>query len=138
MHFVSNSLSTARTIPASFTGSSPEANAEPTQSERHPDLAVYKTSAPSNDSSVWSLWVPEIVIEVVSADSAERDYTEKAEDYLRFGVHEYWIVDVARGVITFNRRSRGGWAKREIRRADRYTTHLLPGFELVASTLLGS
>jgi Uma2 family endonuclease len=111
---------------------------DPTQSERHPDLAVYKTPPPGDDSSIWSVWVPELVVEVVSADSAERDYVEKAEDYLRFGVLEYWIVDAGRGTITALRRSKGRWQKRELRSADRYTTHLLPGFELDAATLLPS
>jgi Uma2 family endonuclease len=111
---------------------------EPTQSERHPDIAVYKTQRPAQDSSVWSIWVPEIVVEVVSGDSAHRDYVEKAEDYLLVGVMEYWIVDAARGVITIHRRSRGRWQKSELRAADRYTTHLLPGFELVAATLLSA
>lgn len=109
---------------------------EPTQSERHPDLAVYKTPRPAKDASVWSLWVPELVVEVVSPGSEQRDYVEKAEDYLQVGVAEYWIVDVARGVITVHRRSRGRWQNQELRGGARYTTHVLPGFELVVDTLL--
>lgn len=109
---------------------------DPTQSERHPDIAVYKTLPPGEDSSVWSVWVPEIVVEVVSPDSSDRDYVEKAEDYLRFGVLEYWIVDSRRELITILRRSRGGWQRRELRRGDRHITHLLPGFELVVATVL--
>ena len=109
---------------------------EPTQSERHPDLAVYKTPPPAEDSSVWSVWVPEIVVEVVSPGSEHRDYEEKAEDYLHFGVTEYWVIDGPKGVITTHRRSRGRWQKRELKKLDRYTTHVLPGFELVAATLL--
>ena len=109
---------------------------DPTQSERHPDLAVYKTPPPAMDSSVWSLWVPELVVEVVSPDSVDRDYTEKAEDYLRFGIREYWIIDPGRGVITVLRRVSARWQKRELKKADHYTTHLLPGFELVAAKLL--
>lgn len=108
----------------------------PTESERHPDLAVYKTPAPTDDSSVWSIWVPHIVVEIVSPDSADRDYVEKAEDYLLFGVAEYWIVDASRGTITVHIRMRGRWQKRELRAADRYTTHVLPGFELVAAAVL--
>jgi Uma2 family endonuclease len=120
-----------------FSGNECKVLVEQTESERHPDLAVYKTPAPAENSSAWSTWVPEIVIEVVSADSVERDYVEKPEDYLHFGVQEYWIVDpVVREMITVLRRSRGRWQSRELRHADRYTTHVLPGFELVAATLL--
>lgn len=108
----------------------------PTESERHPDLAVYKTPPPAQDSSVWSVWIPELVIEIVSPGSDQRDYVEKAEDYLLFGVAEYWVVDASRGTIMIHRRSRGRWQKRELRAADRYTTHVLPGFELVAATVL--
>ena len=109
---------------------------EPTQSERHPDLAVYKTAPPAEDSTAWSLWVPEIVVEVVSPGSEDRDYREKAEDYFHTGVKEYWIIDGGRGTITIHRRVSGRWQKRELKKTDRYTTHLLPGFELVAATLL--
>src|SRR5687767_9904997 len=45
---------------------------QPTESERYPDLAVYKTKEPAEDSTVWSVWIPEVVIEVVSAESAAR------------------------------------------------------------------
>jgi Uma2 family endonuclease len=109
---------------------------EPTQSERHPDLALYKTARPADDSSVWSIWVPELVVEVVSPGSEHRDYVEKAEDYLHFGVREYWIIDAARRTITTHRRVSGSWQKRELKKPDRYTTYLLPGFELDVATLL--
>jgi len=41
--------------------------------ERHPDLAVYKTAPPEEDD-FWASWVPEIVIEVVSPSSRHCDY----------------------------------------------------------------
>ena len=58
------------------------------ESERHPDLAIYKTPPPEgqNDDEIWSKWVPEIVVEVVSPSSRHRDYEEKPEKYLRLGV----------------------------------------------------
>jgi Uma2 family endonuclease len=37
--------------------------------------------------------VPELLIEVVSKGSVARDYVEKKNDYEKFGVKEYWIVD---------------------------------------------
>jgi Uma2 family endonuclease len=126
----------AEVIQRILSGSECKILIEPTQSERHPDLAVYKTPPPARDSSVWSVWVPELVVEVVSPESAERDHGEKAEDYLLFGVREYWVVDHSRQTVTVNRRSRGRWQTQELRRGERYTTHVLPGFELVVDTIL--
>jgi Uma2 family endonuclease len=123
-------------VHAVFSGSECKLLIEPTQSERHPDLAVYKTPAPADDASVWSIWVPELVVEVVSPGSEQRDYVEKAEDYLHFGVREYWVVDFARRAVTVHRRSRGSWQKKELQPGARYATHVLPGFELVVDTLL--
>src|SRR5438105_4024 len=66
-------------------------------SERHPDLCIYKTSCLDHvEETVWSTWIPEIVIEVVSIGSELRDYQEKPDEYLRFGVKEYWIIDAER------------------------------------------
>lgn len=36
---------------------------------------------------------PDLIVEVVSPDSAARDYREKYLDYQAAGVREYWIVD---------------------------------------------
>src|SRR3982751_2124233 len=63
-------------------------------SERHPDRAVYKTAMPrdaADDDELWGTWVPDLVVEVVSPDSVDRDYNQKPEEYLRFGVPEYWV-----------------------------------------------
>src|SRR5258706_7047093 len=61
--------------------------AEGFESERHPDIFVYKTDPPDSDD-VWSIWVPEIAIEVVSPSSEKRDYEEKPPEYFAFGVAE--------------------------------------------------
>jgi Uma2 family endonuclease len=99
------------------------------ESERHPDLAVYKTPPHADEAGVWATWVPEIVIEVVSADSAHRDFDEKPEEYLNFGVQEYWIVDAKREEVRVLRRSGGRWAERIVRPGKVCKTRLLPGFE---------
>jgi Uma2 family endonuclease len=96
-------------------------------SERHPDLAIYKTPPPEED--IWSQWVPEIVVEVVSPSSRHRDYEEKPEEYLRFGVIEHWISDAERKELVVLRRSRGRWAERTIRPPASYRTRLLPGLD---------
>jgi Uma2 family endonuclease len=38
---------------------------------------------------------PDLVVEIISPNSAKRDRTMKKESYARFGVAEYWIVDPA-------------------------------------------
>jgi Uma2 family endonuclease len=99
------------------------------ESERHPDLAVYKTPPHSDVEDVWASWVPEIVIEVVSLGSEERDYGEKREEYLQFGVQEYWIANAERQEELVLRRAGGRWTERILRPGDTYRTRLLPGFE---------
>jgi Uma2 family endonuclease len=100
-------------------------------SERHPDLLIYKSPADEHDEdTLWATWVPEIVIEIVSPGSELRDYQEKPEEYLQFGVREYWIVDAARREMSVLRRVAGKWRRRVVRPPEKYTTRLLPGFEL--------
>jgi Uma2 family endonuclease len=97
-------------------------------SERHPDLAIYLTPPPDDeDADFWVRWVPEIVVEVVSPSSRTRDYHEKPEEYLRFGVKEYWIVDAELQTLTVLRRSRGRWAQTKVLPPEIHRTRLLPG-----------
>jgi Uma2 family endonuclease len=100
------------------------------ESERHPDLSLYLTPAPEiDDETLWTVWIPEIVIEVVSASSRQRDYDEKPEEYLAIGVKEYWIVDPDKQVMVVMRRSRGRWVETTVKSPEVYRSHLLPGFE---------
>jgi hypothetical protein len=102
---------------------------EPFDSERHPDLSVYR-DAPPNDDDVWSSWIPMIVGEVVSPSSRDADYRLKPDEYLKFGVHEYWIVDEAEQQLTVLRRIGGQWAESIVKPPAVHRTHLLPGLEL--------
>ena len=102
----------------------------PLQSVRHPDIAVYKTAPPSEGNEVWGLWVPELVVEVVSPSSVQRDYQEKRGEYLAFGVEEYWIVDPKQAAILVLRRDQDQWTERSLGPVDDYETPLLPGFRL--------
>ncbi len=105
-------------------------------SERHPDLAVYLTEPPYQDSNaVWSEWIPELVIEVVSSGSEVRDYTEKRDEYLAFGVREYWIVHPARKEILVLRQMSGLWAEQTLATSDTYSLTMLPGFDLSVAAI---
>lgn len=100
------------------------------QSERHPDLSIYLNPPPTGDEQPWAFWTPEIVMEVVSAGSANRDYTVKREEYLRAGVRLYWIIDPdAHSVLALLRRG-DTWYEQHIPVTGALATPLLPGFEL--------
>ncbi len=98
-------------------------------SERHPDLAIYKT-APESMEDLWANWIPEIVIEVVSPSSHQRDYVEKREEYFLFGIREYWIIDASVDQMLVLRRSGGRWVERTIPGDGVYRSSQLPDFEL--------
>jgi Uma2 family endonuclease len=100
------------------------------ESERHPDVAVYKTPPPAEGEEAWETWAPEIVADVVSPGSEQRDYVEKREEYLLFGVREYWVVDPGKEEMLVLRRLKGRWSERVVRAPKVYRTRLLPGFEL--------
>ena len=108
-----------------------------TESERHPDLAIYLTKPPPGDQP-WDEWVPEIVVEFVSKSSARRDYGEKAEDYLAAGVREYWIIDRFKQVLTVLTRAGDGWNRREYGPDEPHITPLLPSFTLTCGPLFAA
>ncbi|CAN5912416.1 hypothetical protein BH23PLA1_BH23PLA1_44520 [soil metagenome] len=106
------------------------------QSDRHPDQAVY-LSPPPEGSHPWQRWVPAIVVEVVSPGGEQRDYVEKREEYLRFGVLEYWILDPSLRKLLVLQREGDTWAEVQVPIDGTYRTHLLPGLEVRPAQLLG-
>lgn len=58
---------------------------------------------------------PDLVVEVLSPSTAERDRTLKRDRYLHFGVPEYWVVDPDVREITVHR-SRSDPARPEVHR----------------------
>jgi Uma2 family endonuclease len=101
------------------------------ESERHPDIAVY-LQPPRNrkGSAMWRSWFPDLVVEVVSAGSRDRDYTEKRDEYWTLGVKEYWIVDAELERVMILRRGRSQWTEKTLGPSDICETKLLPGFKL--------
>jgi hypothetical protein len=101
------------------------------ESERHPDIAVYLSPPKGKkDRTLWRTWIPELVVEVVSETSRDRDYTEKRDEYWTLGVKEYWIVDAKLKQIRVLRRGRSKWTEKTQGSADVCETKLLPGFKL--------
>lgn len=82
--------------------------------------------------------VPNLVVEVLSPSTMQVDRGLKMETYARYGIEEYWIVDIERSSIEIFRLDRGAEAYRLIetcREADQAATPLLPGLSLQASKL---
>ncbi|HZK80016.1 MAG TPA: Uma2 family endonuclease [Humisphaera sp.] len=98
------------------------------QSERHPDLSIYKSPPPPSEE-LWTTWIPEIAIEIVSPGSHHRDYGEKREEYFQFGVREYWIIDADPQQMLALRRSGGRWIEKIVQANETYRTRLLPELE---------
>jgi Uma2 family endonuclease len=79
---------------------------------------------------------PDLVIEILSPSTSDRDRFIKRDLYARFGVAEYWIVDPDARTIEVSA-LRG--AKYELHaifeQQDRLSTPLLPDLELTLATL---
>jgi Uma2 family endonuclease len=103
------------------------------QSERHPDLAVYLNPPPVEGDQPWDFWCPDIVIEVVSKSSEDRDYRIKRKEYLQAGVRLYWIVDPQKRAVTVLTRRGDAWSEQQLNDTGKLATNLLPGFELAVA-----
>ena len=97
-------------------------------SERHPDLAVY-IYPPHDEQDLWSTWIPDISIEVVSRGSVHRDYEEKREEYLRVGIKEYWILNIEKNEMLVLVRRGDTWKEVRVHPPEIYETPLLPGLK---------
>ena len=77
---------------------------------------------------------PELVIEIASPSTRQRDETIKRHLYERSGVSEYWVVDLEIDVVRVYRRTRDGGFDRAIELSreagDVLATDLLPGLDV--------
>ena len=98
-------------------------------SSRHPDVAVVLHNAPKD-------WrdhrIPSLVMEIVSEgrEARDRDYVAKRQEYLAYGLLEYWIVDPFERKVTVLTR-RGDLWHEQIFSGDQSAEGLvLPGFSV--------
>lgn len=74
---------------------------------------------------------PDLVVEILSPSTAERDRTLKAKMYARFGVRELWIVDSPERKIAVFTLGEGGFAETGLYRpGDVLRSTVLPGLEI--------
>lgn len=103
-----------------------------------PDVTAYKDfplELPIQDVR-WEDVSPVLVVEVLSLDDPDKDLVRNVELYgLVPSIKEYWILDTREDVehprLLVYRRGRGRkWRHLTVEPDERYTTPLLPGFEL--------
>ncbi|MEX0718489.1 MAG: Uma2 family endonuclease [Planctomycetaceae bacterium] len=98
--------------------------------DRIPDIAVYLNS--EVEPPEFPERVPDLIFETVSSGRAARvrDYEEKREDYRRFGVREYVIIDRFEHRLTVLRLVDREYVESMLGPGDVYTTALLPGLQI--------
>ncbi len=107
-----------------------------TRSMREPDVQVILHENPGNLTATAMHGPADICIEVVSPESASRDYGDKLIEYEQAGVQEYWIIDPLRQRCQFNRRDETGVFVTIATDSDNYyRTPLLPRLALHVPTL---
>ncbi|MEX2181732.1 MAG: Uma2 family endonuclease [Gemmatimonadaceae bacterium] len=72
-------------------------------SELQPDLLIVLTAAIPASGKWENLPTPALVVEILSPSMRRRDLFLKREAYLRWGIPEYWIVDVDERHVTIVR-----------------------------------
>jgi Uma2 family endonuclease len=73
--------------------------------------------------------------EVVSRGSVERDYVTKREEYLAYGLDEYWIVDPLERKVTVLTRRGDTWSEAVFRDDQVIVSSVLPGFTTTVAEL---
>ncbi|MDZ4770581.1 MAG: Uma2 family endonuclease [Chloroflexota bacterium] len=96
---------------------------------REPDLLAVMHSNPARLEKTFLDGAANLVIEIVSEGSAERDRGEKFVEYETGGVEEYWVIDYLREDVLFYRLEDGLYARQPIVDGH-YRTPLLPDFSL--------
>ena len=101
-------------------------------SGRNPDLGVVLVGAPKD----WrGRRMPALAAEVVSRGSVQRDYEIKREEYLAYGLLEYWIIDPFKQIVTVLSRRGDSWAEAVFRDDQVIGSFVLPGLVTTVADL---
>jgi Uma2 family endonuclease len=104
------------------------------ESERHPDVSVVLAGTARDHTGHYP---PALSMEVVSkgAKARRRDYQEKREEYLAFGLREYWIVDPSERRVTVLTRRGDIWSEQIFGDGREAIGLVLPGFTVPVAEL---
>jgi Uma2 family endonuclease len=101
-------------------------------SGRNPDFSVVLSGTPKDRRGRRP---PSLVFEVVSQGGEARDYELKREEYLAFGLREYWIVDPIERRVTVLIRDGDVWMERVFPDGTVAEGLALPGFRMPVAEL---
>jgi len=105
------------------------------EKSREPDLQIILDSNPHETTPTYMDGPADIGIEVVSLESAPRDYGEKFVEYEKGGVREYWTIDPERKECRFFRLGENGLYASQLPDAEgNYHSPILPGLIIHAPT----
>jgi Uma2 family endonuclease len=79
-------------------------------------------------------FIPDLIVEIISPSSQIFDRREKKQDYQRYGVREYWVIDPIGDSVTFYCREGDSFAEVEPR-GDEFPSRVVTGFALDLSAL---
>jgi Uma2 family endonuclease len=95
-----------------------------------PDLAFVRTERLDIIRRGYVDGPPDLPVEIVSPDSAGRDYEDKRRLYERAGVREYWIIDSDEKTALFLLRTEDGNFVEAPVEGHVFRSSVLPGFHL--------
>src|SRR5271166_4748690 len=103
-------------------------------SGRIPDVAVTLRNTPKDRGGRRP---PTLVMEVVSqgVEARIRDHTTKREEYLAFGIREYWIIDPYARSVTLLVRDGDVWVEQVCRDEEQGRSSILPGLSIDVADL---
>ena len=74
---------------------------------------------------------PDLVVEILSPSNSDWDRVTKRRIYSRYGVKEFWLVDIAAKSVELSQQENGQLVTvQTLREGSSLTSPLLPGFEL--------
>jgi len=104
-----------------------------------PDVVFFQASRRhliQPDAAIRS--APDLAVEVLSPSTTERDRTKKMQTYARYGVAEYWIIDLPAQQIEVHVLTGGSFAPQQTAgAAELVRSVVLPDFSVQADVLFG-
>jgi Uma2 family endonuclease len=97
-----------------------------------PDLGVVLRGTPRDGRGRRN---PSFVAEVVTAETRGRDCQTKRQDYLAYGILEYWMIDLTTRQVNLLVRDGDVWLERSGKQAGALESIVLPGLPATVSDL---